>query len=104
MFDSENKYMKVIDFFELPPPAGISPLPHIKTYNQTGTYAVGITNPSSFLLLRYNTLFLSSVTCSPNSITITDNGLIDNGYVVDGMGVLSMQNPVPYMVIDVTGY
>jgi hypothetical protein len=104
VFDSENKYMKVIDFFELPTPVGNTPLAHTRTYNQSGTYAVGITNPNSFLILRFNTLFLSSVTCSPNSITITDNGLFDNGYVVDGMGVLSMQKPVPYMVIDVTGY
>lgn len=104
VFDSENKYMKVIDVFELPPPSGGDEITNTRTYDQNGTYAVGITNPNAFLLLRFNALFLSSVTCSTNSITITDNGLRDNGYVVDGMGVLSREKPVPYMVIDVTGY
>lgn len=102
VFDSENKYMKVVDYFSLP--VTNSTTQHVRTYNNSGTYAVGVSNPNSSYVARYDLIQLNGISCSPTSITIKENAVLDSIRAVDGMGEMFSPASAAYMVIDVTGY
>ena len=102
VFDSENKYMKVVDYFSLP--VTNSTTQHVRTYNNSGTYAVGVSNPNSSYVTRYDLIQLNGISCSPTSITIKENAVLDSVRAVDGMGQMFSPASAAYMVIDVTGY
>lgn len=105
VFDSENKYMKVIDYFSLViPPITSYPVNHVRTYNNSGTYAVGVSSPNGGYVPRYDLIEINGVTCSPTSITIKERVVLDSVQAVDGMGQMFSPASVAYMVIDVTGY
>lgn len=102
VFDSENKYMKVIDYFLLP--VTNQTTQHVRTYNNSGTYAVGVSNPNGGYVPRFDLIQLNGISCSPTSVTIKENAVLDSIQAVDGMGEMYPPATVAYMVIDVTGY
>jgi hypothetical protein len=105
VFDSENKYMKVVDYFSLVIKQGTEPsVETVRTYNDTGTYAVGVSNPNGGYVPRFDLIQLNGISCSPTSITITDRSVLDSIQAVDGMGEMFSPASAAYMVIDVTGY
>ena len=102
VFDSENKYMKVVDYFSLP--VTNSATQHVRTYNNSGTYAVGSSNPNGGYVPRLDLILLNGISCSPTSITIKERAVDDSIRAVDGMGEMLPPASSDYMVIDVTGY
>jgi hypothetical protein len=102
VFDSENKYMKVVDYFSLP--VTNSATQHVRTYNDSGTYAVGVSSPNGGYVPIFNFFQINGVSCSPTSITIKENAVLDSINAVDGMGEMYAPASAAYMVIDVTGY
>lgn len=103
VFDSENKYMKVIDYFSLTIPSTTT-TNHVRTYNNSGTYAVGVSSPNGGYAPRFNLIDMNGISCSSTSITIKERDVLDSIQAVDGMGEMFSPASVAYMVIDVTGY
>jgi hypothetical protein len=104
VFNSDYKYMKVVDFFNLDYNfSGTTPT--VTRSYSSGTYAVCVGNPrTQSTALPFSFMNTDGISCTSTSITVTAFGVTDLPAYAAGMGNKSGSGTTNGLTIDVTGY